>query len=185
MKKIIRIAAPAIGMLLMFFDAEAKDLKLDVAKSNIEFSFSQLGVPMQGRFSKFDAKVFFDAKMPEKTKAEFRVDIGSVDLGDKAYNDETKSPDWLDARMFPHATFVAEKVTAVGGNKFEVTGRLSIKGVSQPIKAQFTFTDGVDQIVQGTFPMSRLGWKIGDNEWKDTSVVADEVKVRFRFITSK
>ena len=165
--------------------SNATELKLDTAKSSIEFGFSQLGVPMKGRFTRFDAKVFFDAKKPEATKAEFGVDINSVDLGDQSYNDETKTPVWLNARMFPRATFVAEKVTALGANKYEAIGKLSIKGASQPIKAQFVFTDGAAPVVEGSFVMKRLAWKIGDNEWKDTSVVADDVTVRFRFVTHK
>lgn len=163
----------------------ANELKVDAAKSGIEFSFSQLGVPMKGKFTKFDAKVSFDPKKPEATKASFNVDLNSVNLGAEDYNAETKSPVWLNARMFPQASFVADKVTAIGGNKFEATGKLSIKGISQPVKAAFTYTDGASPVVEGSFPMKRLAWKIGDNEWKDTSVVADEVSVRFRFVTSK
>ena len=170
---------------LAAMSAGASELKLDPAKSHIEFGFSQLGVPMKGRFTRFDAKVFFDANKLDATKAEFGVDIDSVDLGDKAYNDETKTPVWLNARLFPRAVFVAEKVTALGANKFEASGKLSIKGVSQPIKAQFSFVDGVAPVVEGSFVMKRLAWKIGDNEWQDTSVVADDVTVRFRFVTNK
>lgn len=165
--------------------AHANNLKLVADKSSIGFSFSQLGVPMKGSFKKFDAKVFFDPKKPEATKAEFSVDMNSVDLGAADYNAETKSPVWLNAKMFPTATFVADKVTSTGPNKFEATGKLSIKGATQVIKAQFTFTDGAQPIVEGTFPMKRLQWRIGDNEWKDTSVVADDVTVRFRFVTAK
>ena len=185
MKIFILSAVLALLIPLTIPHADASDLKLDVAKSSIEFGFSQLGVPMKGRFTRFDAKVFFDAKKPELTKAEFGVDINSVDLGDKAYNDETKTPEWLNARLFPRATFVTEKVTALGVNKFEAVGKLAIKGVVQPIKAQFSFADGTSPVVEGSFSMKRLSWKIGDNAWKDTSVVADEVTVRFRFVTSK
>lgn len=177
------IGALTAMLLLASSNSHAGELKLDATKSSIEFGFSQLGVPMKGRFTRFDARVFFDAKKPEATKAEFGVDINSVDLGDKAYNDETKTPVWLNARMFPRATFVVEKVAAIPGGKFEATGRLSIKGVTQPIKALFTFSDGAAPVVDGTFTMKRLGWKIGDNEWKDTSVVADDVTVKFRFTT--
>ena len=185
MKIFIRSAVLALLIPLTIPHADASDLKLDAAKSSIEFGFSQLGVPMKGRFTRFDANVFFDAKKPELTKAEFGVDINSVDLGDKAYNDETKTPEWLNARLFPRATFVTEKVTALGANKFEAVGKLAIKGVVQPIKAQFSFADGTSPVVEGSFSMKRLSWKIGDNEWKDPSVVADEVTVRFRFVTSK
>lgn len=183
----IFICSPMLALLtpLTIQHADASDLKLDAAKSSIEFRFSQLGVPMKGRFTRFDAKVFFDAKKPELTKAQFGVDINSVDLGDKAYNDETKTPVWLNARLFPRATFTTEKVTALGANKFEAVGKLAIKGVVQPIKAQFLFVDGTSPVVEGSFPMKRLDWKIGDDEWKDTSVVANEVTVRFRFATNK
>ena len=175
----------ALLLPLAAMSAGASELKLDAAKSHIEFGFSQLGVPMKGRFTRFDAKVFFDAKKPEATQAEFGVDINSVDLGDKAYNDETKTPVWLNARLFPRATFVADKVAALGAGKFEATGKLTIKGATQPITAQFSYTDGAAPVVEGRFVMKRLAWKIGDNEWKDTSVVADDVMVRFRFVTHK
>lgn len=166
-------------------DANAANLKLDAAKSSLEFSFSQLGVPMKGKFTKFSANVFFDAKKPEATKADFTVDLNSVSLGAADYDAETKSPLWLNTRAFPNATFVAERVASVGPGRFEATGRLSIKGATQPIKATFTYTDGANPVVEGSFPMKRLAWKIGDGEWKDTSIVADDVTVRFRFVTSK
>ena len=181
MKKLITLLALA----LFAANANANNLKLDPTKSTIGFSFSQLGVSMKGKFTKFDAALFFDAKKPEATKAEFNVDLGSVDLGDKAYNDETKSAVWLNAAKFPRATFIADKVIALGGNKFEAVGKLAIKGVTQPIKAQFSVTDAATPVVEGTFTMKRLGWKIGDKEWSDTSVVADDVKVTFKFTTTK
>jgi polyisoprenoid-binding protein YceI len=191
MKKFVSVLSAAAVVSALGFastlatTANAAPLKLVANQSSIGFTFSQLGVPLRGKFNTFTADVFFDPKKPESTKAQFSVDMNSVDLGAADYNAETKSPDWLNARMFPNATFVADKVTALGGNRFEATGKLSIKGATQVIKANFTYTDGAQPVVEGTFPMKRLGWKIGDNEWKDTSVVADEVTVRFKFVTSK
>lgn len=179
------IVISTLIMALTFLDAAAQNLAVDQEKSRIEFRFSQMGVAMKGSFTRFDAKVFFNEKNPELTKAEFGVDINSVDLGDEAYNNEVKSPVWLNARMFPRANFVVEKVVPLGKNRFEAVGKLAIKGVSQPIKAQFTFTDGASPVVEGSFPMKRLGWGIGDDEWRDPSVVADEMSVHFRFVTRR
>ena len=179
---------PVVATLLaagLIPTAYAADLKLDAAKSTIGFSFTQFGVSMKGKFNKFDAVIFFDAKRPESTRAEFGVDLNSVDLGDKAYNDETKSALWLNTGRFSRATFKADKVTSLGGGGFEAAGNLSIKGASQPIKAQFTHVDGASPVVDGSFTMKRLGWKIGEKEWADTSVVADDVKVTFKFISDK
>ena len=166
------------------FSASARELKLEPAKSSIQFQFSQLGVPMKGRFQKFDAAIFFDAKKPEATKANFTVEINSVDLGADDYDTETKKPEWLSAIKFPKATFTADKVVALPAGKFEASGKLAIKGITQPIKASFSFTDGAAPVVEGSFIMKRLTWNIGDAEWRDTSVVADDVTVKFKFVTT-
>lgn len=168
---------------VLSFGAEARALQLDTAKSSIQFQFSQLGVPMKGRFQKFSAVLFFDAKKLDATKANFTVDIDSVTLGADDYDAETRKPEWLSAMKFPKANFVAERVVAVAANKFDATGKLTIKGISQPIKASFTFTDGALPLVEGSFVMKRLAWDIGDGAWRDTAVVADEVTVKFKFVS--
>ncbi len=171
--------------LILPGSAMAKDLRLDAAKSRIEFSFSQLGVPMKGNFGKFNALIFFDAKQPAATRATFSVDLNSVDLGAEDYNAESRSPVWLDAKMFPIATFVTDQVRLVGVNKYEALGKLTVKGITQPIKAEFSYLASAQPVVEGGFSMKRLLWRIGDQEWRDTSVVAADVTVRFRFVTTK
>jgi polyisoprenoid-binding protein YceI len=176
-----------VALIFTVSHASANALTVDTAKSTIAFSFKQSGIAVQGRFTKFDAKIFFDVKKLDASKAEFSVDISSVELGDPAYNDESVGPDWFNTRKFPRATFVADKFSAsADSSKLEATGKLTIKGVSQPIKAQFSVTgDAVNPIVEGNFIMKRRDWNIGDNEWKAIAIVADEVTVSFKFVTSK
>jgi polyisoprenoid-binding protein YceI len=73
-------------------------------------------------------------------------------------------------------------VKALGNNKFEATGTLTIKGTSREVTAPFTVSEANRlRTVEGQFPLKRLQYRIGEGPWSDTDTVADEVLVRFRF----
>ena len=157
--------------------------KVVADKSHIRFAFKQMNVPVEGRFRKFDATVAFDPKKPEATKAEFEVDLGSIDLGNAEGETEARRKPWLNVEAFPKAKFVAAAVKATGPGRYEATGPLTIKGATQNITAPFTLVDaGGVRTVEGQFGLRRLQFRIGDGPWADTETVADEVTVRFRFV---
>jgi len=157
--------------------------KIDRAKSSIRFVTKQMNVPVEGQFKRFDATVAFDPAKPEATKAEFEVNLGSIDMGSDEGETEAKTKAWLNVPVFPKATFTAESVKASGPGKFTATGKLTIKGISQPVTAPFTLVDAAGtRTVAGQFPLKRLQFKIGEGPWSDTETVADEVLVRFRFV---
>lgn len=173
---------PAIvAAALAAFPAAAQQ-KIIPAKSSIRFVTQQMNVPVEGQFKTFDASVAFDPAKPEATKAEFEVDLGSIDLGNAEGETEAKRKAWLNVDAFPKARFVAASVKTLGGGKFEASGPLTIKGSSQNIVAPFTLVEaGGVRIVEGQFALKRLQFKIGEGPWSDTDTVADEVRVRFRF----
>jgi polyisoprenoid-binding protein YceI len=160
----------------------AAQQKIIADKSSIRFVTRQMNVPVEGVFRRFDATVAFDPKKPEATRAEFEVDLASIDLGSIEGETEAKKKAWLDVGGFPKARFVASSVKPLGGNRYEAAGALTIKGTAQNVVAPFTFAeaDGV-RVVEGQFPLKRLQYRIGEGAWSDTDTVADEVLVRFRF----
>ncbi len=161
--------------------AEAQQ-KIIPAKSQIRFVTKQMNVPVEGAFRKFDGTVSFDSSKPESTKAEFEVDLGSIDLGNAEGEAEARRKVWLNVEGFPKAKFVASSVKVLAGGKFEARGPLTIKGVSQEVIAPFTMTEAAGvRTVDGQFTMKRLQYKIGEGPWADTETVADDVLVRFRF----
>jgi polyisoprenoid-binding protein YceI len=157
--------------------------KIALEKSTIRFAFKQMNVPVEGRFRRFDAAVAFDPAKPEATKAEFEVDLGSIDLGSAEADTEAKRKPWLNVEAFPRAKFVAASVTSAGPGKFEAAGPLTIKGITQHLTAPFTLTEARGmRTVEGQFILRRLQFKIGDGPWADTETVADDVTVRFKFV---
>lgn len=183
----MRIAFLTLALLLAWPAAEAQQpRKIDRAKSSIRFVTTQMNVPVEGRFTRFDATVAFDPAKPEATKAEFEVDLGSIDLGNAEGETEAKRKVWLNVEGFPKAKFVAESVRPAGPGKYTATGPLTIKGTSQPVTAPFTLNDaGNVRTVEGQFTMKRLAFRIGEGPWSDTDTVADDVLVRFRFTLPK
>lgn len=182
----LAVALPLVALPLAALPAAAQaPKKIDRAKSSIRFVTKQMNVPVEGQFKRFDATVAFDPAKPEATRAEFEVDLGSIDMGSPEGETEAKTKAWLNVPAFPKATFVADSVKAAGPGKFVAAGKLTIKGTSLPITAPFTVADAAGmRTVEGQFPLRRLPYKIGEGPWSDTETVADEIVVRFRFTLS-
>ena len=155
------------------------------AQSEIAFTSKQMGVPVDGKFKKFDAQVAFDPKKPEAAKISFTIDLGSVSLGVAETEAELAKPDWFDSKKFPQATFQSAGAKASGPGKYEVAGKLTIKGASQNVVVPVSLSQsGAATTVSGTFTIKRLDFKIGDGDWKDTSMVANDVQVKFKLALS-
>ncbi len=175
------VAASLAAAALLIAQPALAQQKLNPALSEVGFQFKQMGVPVDGKFTKFDAQVSFDAAKLATSKVNFTVDIASATLGDKATDAELPKAPWFNTAKFPQATFASSSIKALGAGKFEVAGKLSIKGVAQDMVIPVTMTQvGAETTAIGTFPMKRLTYKIGEGEWADTSMVADPVQVKFK-----
>lgn len=160
--------------------------EVDLAKSSIAAISKQMNVPVEGVFKKFSARIDFDPAKPAAGNAQLTIDVGSYDLGDASYDSQVAGQAWFDAKTYPHATFVSSAIAAVGGDQYRVTGTLTIKGKSQTVVVPVTFMQrGTLQILDGTLPIKRSRFDIGTGEWKDTSIVADDVAIKFHIVTTK
>ena len=155
--------------------------KLLPAGSEITFVSRQMGVPVEGQFRKFDAQISLDPAKPEAGKVSLTVDTGSATLGVRETDAELPKPTWFSVARFPQASFESSAIRATGQGRYEVRGRLTIKGQTQELLVPVTLAQtGSQWTASGQFAIKRLAFKIGENEWADTSMVADEVQVRFK-----
>ena len=159
------------------------------AKSQITFTSRQMGVPVDGKFGKFAATLAFDPARPEAGRAQIEVDLASVDAGSKDANDEVVGKGWFNVKEFPQARFVSTSVKALGNNRFEAKGQMTIKGRTRDMTVPFSYkADGTGNATTGVFegvlPLQRTQFGIGEGAWADTSVVADEVPIKFRLVAS-
>jgi polyisoprenoid-binding protein YceI len=151
------------------------------AQSEIVFTSTQMGVPVEGRFKRFDAQIALDPKQPARGSVSFTIDAASATLGIAETDAELAKPNWFDTAKFAQASFKSTSVKGLGGGRFEVAGMLSIKGSAQPVVVPVTLVQtGATSIATGAFTVKRLAYKIGEAEWADTSLVANDVTVRFK-----
>jgi polyisoprenoid-binding protein YceI len=178
MKTYLFVSALALAASLA---APACAQTLVAAGSEIAFTSRQMGVPVDGRFRSFDAKVAFDPKKPEAANIAFTVDLASVSLGVAETEAEVLKPDWFDTKRFAQATFQSSAVKAAGPARYEVAGKLTIKGASQNVLVPVALVQsGGTTTATGSFVVKRLDFRIGDGDWKDTSLVANDVQVKFK-----
>ena len=176
--------APAVVLsslaLLVAVPAHAQQA-LQPAQSSIQFTAKQMGVPLEGHFKKFGAQIAFDPAKLATSRIAFTVDTGSATLGSRETDAELPKPTWFNVPKFPQAQFESSSIKALGGGKFDVAGTLTIKGHAQSVVVPVTLTQsGATTTAAGALPIKRLAFKIGENEWADTSMVADDVQVRFK-----
>lgn len=161
--------------------AQAKPAQLQAAQSELAFTSKQMGVPVEGKFKRFDAQLAFDPKKPETGKVSFTIELASASLGDAAVDAELVKPAWFDVKKIPQANFQSSAIKALGNHRYEVAGKLAIKGQTRDLVVPVTLTQsGVNTTATGAFAIKRLDFKIGDGEWADTSMVANDVQVRFK-----
>ncbi len=174
-------SASVVALALAVLAGPAAAQTLVPAQSEIAFTTRQMGVPVDGKFRQFNAQVAFDPKKPEAAKIGFTIELGSASIGTAETEAELAKPDWFNTKAFPQASFQSSAVKALGGGKFEVAGTLSIKGTRQNLVVPVSLAQaGATSTATGSFTIKRLDFKIGDGDWKDTSMVANDVQVRFK-----
>ncbi len=179
MKWLIRLGVVAVTGA--FVATAQADAVLQPAQSELSFITKQMGVPVDGRFRKFDVKLKLDPKMPEAGSVTFTIDMASASLGVPESDAEMPKPIWFNTAKFPQATFQSTAIKGLGGGKFEVAGKIAIKGTSRDLVVPVTITQsGANSVATGSFVLKRLEFKIGEEEWADTTVVANDITVKFK-----
>ena len=149
-------------------------------KSTVNFVYKQMGVAVDGKFRRFSSTLNFDPAKPAAAKATFDVDLASVDTGATEGDQEVAGKQWFNTKAFPTARFVSGSVKALGGNRYEVAGQLSIKGKTQDVVVPATFTaQGNTGVFDGSFTIHRADFTIGEGAWAKFDIVANDVQIKF------
>jgi len=154
-------------------------------KSSLVFVSKQMNVPTDGKFKAFKATVAFDPAQPAKGSIDFEIDMASVDVGSKEADDEVKGKDWFNIKAFPTARFVSSSIKPAGANKFDVAGKLTIKGKTRDVVAPTSFRqDGANGVFEGSLTIRRADYSIGEGMWAAFDTVANEVQIKFRLLAA-
>lgn len=178
----MRLIAAALLATLVVPAAHAVEYRTVLPRqSSVGFEFRQMGVPVKGGFKRFATQMAFDPAKPDAARARIEIDLASIDAGSPEASEESAGKLWFDRSVHPKAVFVSSQIRALGNNRYEMRGTLTLKGRSRDMTVPVTYTPGKEAATfDGSFILKRLEFGIGEGMWADVSTVANDVRVTFR-----
>lgn len=165
------------------------DYTLDTAHSRIGFVARHAMVTkVRGAFGEFTGAVRADGADPSKSTVNVTIDVKSIDTGNADRDGHLRSNDFLEMDEYPQITFVSTAVSQSGDTMFEITGDLTIKGVTRSVAIPFEFAGaakdpfGNERIgFEGSIAINRKDYGITWNAALETGgvLVSDKITLEF------
>lgn len=195
MKAGCRAAAGLAAFVLCIASAraEAPGWTVEVEASRVGFTAHQMRVPVPGRFGRFEAAIRFDAEDLAGSAARIVIDMASVETPNRDIETEIKRAPWFDVARFPEAVFRSRAFVAKGGDRYDVEGELTLRGVTKPVTLQTTIDTAADPDrpaawrahAVGEVEVSRRAFGIGQGQWSDVAIVADAVIITIDIVARR
>jgi polyisoprenoid-binding protein YceI len=151
------------------------DYVLDTRRTRIGFvARHRMATRVRGRFDVFEGVVHLDGDDPSRSSAQLTIRAESIETGDRRRDAQLRK-DFLGAATYPTITFASTKVEQVGSSAFEVTGDLTIRGVTHPVTVPFELTGTADGVAfAATLTIERARWRVNWNAFT-TALVSPTV----------
>jgi polyisoprenoid-binding protein YceI len=134
-----KMSVAAVAALTMASPALADTWVVDKVHSETGFQIRHLVGKVRGHFNDFAGTIVADPAHPEAASVEFTVRTGSIDTANEGRDKDLRSPNFFDVEKFPDLTFKSTKVRATAKDHYDVTGTLTMHGVSKEITLPVTF----------------------------------------------
>jgi polyisoprenoid-binding protein YceI len=116
-------------------NAAPENYIFDKTHTQILFFADHLGFSMsQGEFHDYDGEIIFDEESPEKSYVRVNIKTASIDMDDDRWNEHMKSADFFYVTEFPEMSFESNEIKITGENEAEITGDLTLLGITNPVK---------------------------------------------------
>jgi polyisoprenoid-binding protein YceI len=161
---------------------------VDPAASRFTFSATLSGGEFQGSFGTYTADIVFDPADLAGSRFKVVVSTASARTGDAERDTALVGPEFFATSQWNSATWVADRFEAAGPGRWVAHGRLTLRGVTRNQDVAFTFAPqpaaGKARLA-GTALVRRLDYGIGQGDWQDTSVLANEVRLSFDLVLQR
>ncbi|HCJ30893.1 MAG TPA: YceI family protein [Pseudomonas sp.] len=130
------VAALALGSSILAGQVFAADYAIDTKGQHafVNFKISHLGYSwLWGSFKEFDGNFSFDADQPEASKVKVNLQTASIDSNHAERDKHLRSDDFLNVSEHPTATFESTSVTSTGEGTADITGNMTLNGVTKPV----------------------------------------------------
>jgi polyisoprenoid-binding protein YceI len=133
------------GLSAPLAHAAAVGYDVDPVHSSVNFRVQHFKAGyVYGRFDKFSGAFSFDEAKPEASSVKVEVDVASVDTNNKQRDADLLTPDYLDVAAFPTIRFESTTVKKAGEGQYEVTGNVTLHGVTKSVSVTMAKTGEAD-----------------------------------------
>ncbi len=122
-----------VSILAISSLSHAENFKVDPVHSGVGFEIRHMFTPVKGSFKDFSGTFSFDAKKMESSKVDFKIATKSVDTKNSKRDEHLLSGDFFDATKNPDISFKSKTVKTTGPKKMDVTGDMTLHGVTKPV----------------------------------------------------
>jgi polyisoprenoid-binding protein YceI len=112
---------------------------VDTTHSEATFQVRHLVTKVRGRFTDLGGSIAFDEASPGNSAVTFTIQAASIDTGTPDRDAHLRSQDFFHVEQYPVITFASTAITARGGDRYDVTGDLAMRGVTKQITLPVTF----------------------------------------------
>jgi polyisoprenoid-binding protein YceI len=137
-RKLFSVAAVAALTALAALPSRADTFAVDPGHSEVSFQIRHLVSQVRGRFNDFSGTVQLDAKNLAASSVDFHIKVTSIDTNVADRDKHLRSADFFDVAKFPEITFKSESIAAAGKDKYNVTGSLTMHGVTKKVTLPVT-----------------------------------------------
>jgi polyisoprenoid-binding protein YceI len=124
--------------------------QVDTAHTHVAFAIRHLGISLiRGTMRVADATLELDENDREAAKLSVRMDVDTLDTKDPNRDGHLKTGDFFDVANHPYIEFTTTRVADQGGGRCEVTGDLTIRGVTKPVTLQGEYSGPVHDPISG------------------------------------
>lgn len=141
----------ALALAALGATARAADsYTVDPVHSSVSFGISHAGISdIHGRFNDFSGTFVIDKDDPNKSSFALDIKVESVDTNNEKRDEHLRAPDYFNAKQFPTLSFKSTKVKATDAG-YEVTGDLTLHGVTKPVTMKLKGGHKVVEFPKGT-----------------------------------
>ena len=165
--------------------AEPAVYKVDPDHSGVSFTIRHFVSNVPGRFKDFDGTIRYDKQNPAASSVNFTVQAASIDTANDDRDKHLRGPDFFDVEKFPTLTFSSTEVKPKDADTLEVTGDLTLHGVSKkvtiPVEVLGTLAGprGEKAGFETSFTLNRKDYGVLWNRVLDAggTILGDDVKV--------
>jgi polyisoprenoid-binding protein YceI len=182
-----RTAATLFALLTIAAAASAatETFNFDKSHSKVGFQIRHWLTKVEGRFREYEGQIVLDRENPANSRVDVTIRAASIDTDNERRDADLKSDTFFDVEKYPTITFKSSKVVPTGKDQFDVTGDMTMHGVTKTIKVPVHHTGFIDlgrvqkAGFEVTFPINRKDFGITWNRTADQGgvMLGDEVEI--------